>query len=348
MITENFDIDATNSCKGVALILLLWHHLFYETSEYGAVTHQFAILSNVCVAIFVILSGYGFSESFKRKKINYIGFYRKRLVTLFLNYWFIAMIFVPLGILFFERPLSEVYTSHHHVKFVIQMLGLHRFAYYEYGYNATWWYISAFLALTILFPFIYNSVKKYPIITGLLFFGILLPNRSYIPVINTWLLPFSLGIFYSQRNVLEKTSKFLKKTGKLRYLLLFFAIFLSTVLGQNLFFITPIEADWLPGSIIILFIYELVVVYNALKLLLIFLGEHLFNIFLFHTFIYKYYFENFIYSFNNPIIIFIVLLVICILISVLIEKVKNIIHFKGIQRYLAVGRNSRNTCRTAA
>jgi hypothetical protein len=54
-----FGINSTNACKGVALILLLWHHLFYQNPEYGLFVFKFATLSKVCVAIFVILSGYG-------------------------------------------------------------------------------------------------------------------------------------------------------------------------------------------------------------------------------------------------------------------------------------------------
>jgi len=64
----HFSIGSINSCKGIALLLLLWHHLFYQHSEFGHLTYTLAVLSKVCVALFVILSGYGYSESVKSKE----------------------------------------------------------------------------------------------------------------------------------------------------------------------------------------------------------------------------------------------------------------------------------------
>ncbi len=67
---ENFDITATQASKGTALLLLLWHHLFYTHPEYGVFICESAIAAKVCVAIFIILSGYGLSESMKNKSIG--------------------------------------------------------------------------------------------------------------------------------------------------------------------------------------------------------------------------------------------------------------------------------------
>lgn len=53
-----------------------------------------------------------------------------------------------------------------------------------------------------------------------------------------------------------------------------------------------------------------------------FVGNHSFNIFLFHTFIYGMYFREFIYSLKHPLLIWLSLLLMCLNISVLIEKLK--------------------------
>lgn len=58
-----------------------------------------------------------------------------------------------------------------------------------------------------------------------------------------------------------------------------------------------------------------------------FLGNHSMNIFLFHTFIYVFYFHDIVYASENPISQYLVLLVLCILISMLIEKIKIVIGF---------------------
>jgi len=69
---------------------------------------------------------------------------------------------------------------------------------------------------------------------------------------------------------------------------------------------------------------------NAKKIMQI-LGKHSFNIFLFHTFIYYYWFRNLLYSLNNPILIFLTLLVVTLVISVGMELVKNYIGYYKLQ-----------------
>lgn len=53
------------------------------------------------------------------------------------------------------------------------------------------------------------------------------------------------------------------------------------------------------------------------------------NIFLFHTFIYYYYFRSLIYYSSNPLMIFITLLSICLIISIVIEYLKEMLHFEN-------------------
>ena len=78
---------------------------------------------------------------------------------------------------------------------------------------------------------------------------------------------------------------------------------------------------------------SMVMAYKSIKLpdlisnLLEFVGKHSMNIFLFHTFIYYYWFRDFIYASRNPIVIYLLLLLICLLVSVGIELLKKIIRF---------------------
>ena len=329
MNQNNFGINSTNSCKGVALILLLWHHLYYENPEFGLITYKIALLSEVCVAIFVILSGYGLSESIKHKNEGLLAFYKKRFVSLFSNYWFIAIIFVPLGVFFFHITFQSVFLSHPYAKFLIQMSGLHRFFYSEYGYNPTWWYMSVIIPLTFLFPFIYDLVKKYGLTVLLCFFCLLLPipKGPNFSVINVWLLPFALGIYLSQNNYIEAASNKIRKFGRLRFILLGLIIILAAISRSNLTILNGTKIDWLFGITVILFVFELTTSFIVFEKFFGFLGKHLFNIFLFHTFIYRFWFSSFIYSFENSILIFVVLLIICLSISLLIEQLKKILYF---------------------
>lgn len=95
---QYFSKEKTMIVKGVAIILMLIHHLFYD---YGNI-ENFSLLfdnleadfwvtssyiSKVCVAIFAVLSGYGLSKSYKRKgENNLIEFVIKHIKSLLYIY----------------------------------------------------------------------------------------------------------------------------------------------------------------------------------------------------------------------------------------------------------------------
>ena len=67
---------------------------------------------------------------------------------------------------------------------------------------------------------------------------------------------------------------------------------------------------------------------------LVFLGKHSMNIFLFHTFIFLYYFHDEIYYSENPLVIFLTLLFSCLIISVGMEYVKEIIKYDSFTSWI--------------
>lgn len=86
MSPKSLSIQDSNVLKGVALILLLWHHLFYVDNgmysdikvwDYGVV-NQIGQLGKVCVALFVFLSGYGLIVSTDPLTFKARLFYVKR------------------------------------------------------------------------------------------------------------------------------------------------------------------------------------------------------------------------------------------------------------------------------
>lgn len=68
----------TSILKGIAICAMLLHHLFYENPEYGRFVWHLALLGKVCVAIFLLLSGYGLTIQMnklldKAKNVNLGG-----------------------------------------------------------------------------------------------------------------------------------------------------------------------------------------------------------------------------------------------------------------------------------
>lgn len=156
-------LSDTTRVKGVALLLLLWHHLFYigsaQYTEYVVagvpLIQQSALAAKVCVALFVLLSGYGLAVQAQRNPLPYIPFLRKRLKKLFVNYWMMWLLFVPIGFLFFGWTLQGIYGNHAWLKLIVNLTGLQR-AFGFHGINPTWWFYSLIILLYLAFPLLHR------------------------------------------------------------------------------------------------------------------------------------------------------------------------------------------------
>ena len=213
-----FDKRQTNIAKGIALLLLLWHHLFYNNPEYysrfislfpikGIPMECFiADFCKVCVAIFLFLSGYGLFKSYStylnkntiKGKVPIkvvVKYIYKHFIKLLSDYWFIYIIFVPLGLFFGHSVL--VYFGINPIYYIADFLGL-SYLLFEYNatMNATWWFMSMILLFYLLFPFLYR-VQKYSselllIISVIILFCPLIPDFRQIKL---WLCPFVFGMY---------------------------------------------------------------------------------------------------------------------------------------------------------
>lgn len=335
---NEFSVRDTNIAKGIALCLMLVHHLFYKDYIYVSdiyiyghqICNTLSYYSKVCLAMFVILSGYGLNEVTKRNKISIKNFYKNYLLKLYLNYWVIWVIFLPVGVIVFGRSLIQVYGNNHIlIKMIINMLGLQVFFGFD-GYNPTWWFMSIIIPLYIVFPFLKTLIYKYKeymllICFLLMFTNISLWRLNLSAVLDDSILPFALGIYLSMNNcfVYIKNFKFRVKYLKtLLYLLILLFIIYWRRFG---IIVSGTKIDSVFGFLIIIIGYEYLSKGNVLYTFLMFIGKHSSNIFLFHTFIFLYFFHDFIYWFKYPIIIFFVLLFICLGISMIIERIKDVL-----------------------
>lgn len=145
-------LSQTSSLKGIALIALLVHHLFYlRTGKYDDIHltgdlylfNQIGLVCKVCVALFVFLSGYGLTVVADRTgSINNRVFYVRRFTKLMSNYWLIWLFFVPVGIFFMGRTFPNVYADHSIGLCLLADLAGLSLALGVPSYNATWWFYS--------------------------------------------------------------------------------------------------------------------------------------------------------------------------------------------------------------
>ena len=149
----------TKIIKGVAICLMLYHHLFaypnkvldgnvfislYTFGETSLSTYigQFG---RICLPMFVFLSGYGsYLSSLKSSKLqSMIG---KQILGVYKHVWMVFFLFIPVSVLFFGMrpdPLQR--------ELIYNFLGL------SYSFNKEWWFIVPYVLLLLVFP----AVKRF-------------------------------------------------------------------------------------------------------------------------------------------------------------------------------------------
>lgn len=168
-----YDVGETNVAKGVAVCLLLWHHLFYEHPEFGSLVHQTGKQAKICVAMFVFLSGYGLM---KTRALGWSGTVW-RFSKIFVGYWTVLAVAVPVSCAL-GRGFAEVYPNGWFPGFLWQVFGLHCLAgvYPEvFGFNPTWWFMSLLIPLYAMFP-LFARLARHPgwlvgVAAGMSFWG---------------------------------------------------------------------------------------------------------------------------------------------------------------------------------
>ena len=200
----HLSVQNSKALKGLALMLLLVHHLFWIsnglyddiTVAHHGVINELGKSCKLCVAIFVFLSGYGLTRQAKQKGGNHslAAFYRHRLLKLLINYWFIWLLFVPIGVFVFGRTFEDSYHEWCVLKGIIDFVGLAFFVGF-FGYNATWWFMSCIIILYLLYPILYKMTKSHRDLTIIGSVAImLLPVPLIQYEIIRYVPPFILGI----------------------------------------------------------------------------------------------------------------------------------------------------------
>lgn len=201
-------ISDTNVLKGIALLLLLAHHLFYVDNGLYSECHiagfplvcSIGQYSKVCVALFVFLSGYGLMA--KEQANGGMGsvwqFYRHRFSKLYTGYWYVWAVFVPIGYFVFHRTFADAYPQHTLVMLVLDFLGLINCT-GHLGYNGTWWFMSCIILLYLLFPLLYRALEKcWPLAVFAACILTYLPFSAGIGPIRYYIVAFVLGMVYSK------------------------------------------------------------------------------------------------------------------------------------------------------
>lgn len=350
-IDYRITLNETNVIKAVAICAMFWHHLFFQNPEYGLIIHKLALTGKVCVALFVFLSGYGMAVQYQKclKNIDFgmncklcelrgrIYFLLRRFLKFYMNYWAVFLITVPLGVFLFGRTLADVYGSDSSLglSLLSDVWGLRGLE----SYNITWWVNRLFLALWLFFPFLYWSMSSKFVSAWmliLLYFdpgSILYPLNFIASGLSTWLISYALGIFLAVNGIAINNT--LNKVNRYVFFVLVFVAALTFLYMRNNYVFScflGVKGDPFIVVFLSLAVVCLCRMTNQKFSALAFVGKHSMNMYLMHTFVFGYFFHDFIYGFKYPILIFVVLFLISLLLSIIVEFMKNRLEFYQLQQ----------------
>ena len=346
----------TLALKGIAIIMMMFHHCFSRKSKFKNFTVSFwpfneafvvdlSLTFKICVSIFVFITGYGLILSLKKLNSKYdwtkkeiIKWTGNRLIKMLAGFWIIAIIsYVTCQIIdgrtvkvFFEDGIAYGI-----IKLVLNFFGMSDL-FGTPNFNSAWWYMNVAVLFILSVPLFAKLFKKYNYISILLLV-IFMPriirweydNSCYI----SFLFPLLLGMIFAEKNLMVKIANFnINKNIYVNKILKFIIETILIIILYKLYVELPQGKFWeirygIIPVVLMCYLYEFLLDLPILKNILIFLGKHSMNIFLVHEFIRTYYLNEWLYTFRNWIKIAIILLVISLLISIILELLKKAIKY---------------------
>lgn len=334
----NFTKEHTQIAKGMAIILMLIHHLFafpnriLTKQSYKSlllinglqIEYYIGVFGKICVAMFLFLSGYGlYIITSKNNKFS-IKDAIIRISRLYINYWTVFLIFIPIGFIFFGRTLNIK-------EFILNFLGL------SSSYNGEWWFFRLYVELILITPILKIIVRDklylsfiniimlvllskvinkiffylYPIkyITDTIIYN------DLISLLN-WQSCFFMGYICAKFKLFTKIKEYMKIyniDNKFIYLLMMLLVFFIRYKRSSIFIDSILSG---------IFIFAIVnILYDSkLHKLFVVLGENSMNMWLTHSFFCYYYIQSIVYKPRISVFILIWLIVLSLLTSLIIKR----------------------------
>ena len=221
--------EETKVVKGVGILCMFFHHLFYKADIYAEFVfsgliydaeHTMMIASDmkVCVAIFSLLSGYGMAMKASQTELNYgnIGskYYKgiiKSYLELIKDTFFLMIVVIPVSCIFeLPRQPKTIWGGglDNLVKGMLSnMFGIAGFI----GINwfiRSWWYLKVAILFFLLFPIVFEISKfkygKIGIVLSYVFIIIATDINLLRDNIWRYLPPFYFGIVMAEWGIFER------------------------------------------------------------------------------------------------------------------------------------------------
>ena len=356
-----FTKEHTMQMKGIAIIILLFHHCFLNAQRWATVPYEklattkgwgyypisfapfsshtiqyLASFSKICVAMFVFMTGYGMWVSYEsqKKKTTMSNYIKKRMVTLMTGFLIIFVVTEVLAI-----PTGRFIEVYGHdfrsvVYMIIDALGLAKLLGTPL-FCLTWWYMSLAIVFIMSFRFVHSIMEKYQWVVVVA--SIIVPRAcgfGQSTDLFRYLLAYTLGMYFAQHDLLARIKeKFMEQNveGKLLSLIVSL-IGLAVIIKcrQNAWIGWKYLDFWDGFAAMYVIIISYIYILNGKWIVkgLGFLGKHSMNIFLIHSFYRDVFFHEFTYSFYYAWLDYIVLMAISLVTSIVLEWFKKLIRYE--------------------
>lgn len=160
-----FNRDDTKALKGIAIIMMLLHHLAGFTDRYPMGFEKFngskwfieegfltrlAFNMNFCVALFFFFGGYGIYKRLEKGSFNLTS----SILGLLKKYWKIFFIFVPVGFIFFSRKGENIsaLASRYNFNTIRELITIliSNFTLLSDSANSEWWFMKTYICALLM------------------------------------------------------------------------------------------------------------------------------------------------------------------------------------------------------
>ncbi|MDE6025507.1 MAG: acyltransferase [Lachnospiraceae bacterium] len=354
-----FSKNDTQAVKGLAICMMLFHHLFLAASRFEGFdvdfapfgeenVVEFAATFKVALSMFVFLSGYGLFLSYNNLAKKGVDGQKSgkwcivRLFKLMSGFWCIYIICFVWTMLIDRLPIEKYYRGKGLIRGTMYCL-FDFFGFSDLLETPTlcgaWWYMSAAVAFILLIPILYHMSQKiswFPI----LIMAFLLPrmiNEGYMGGNNAFTVfpSLILGMMFADYEIFEHIGAKLQDMGKMKAMLLCWAVALMGLVVAYLFWTEFKRAEiWGINCNLIPLIYIFFVKYCLMPLkginnFLEFLGKKSMTIFMTHSFLRARYLEVWIYSRGHFLMVFLALFVSSLILAILVDAIR---HVMGVEK----------------
>lgn len=324
----------TTAVKGIAILLMLWHHLFLNTMAYGALTHSLAVVFKVCVALFLFVSGYGLTKQYSQLEKPYfkntVKFLLRRYINFFLSYWFCFVLVVVVGNVC-GYSFSEAYPVGRNLLKCVLLDAAG-----QMGYNSylnPWWFNKMIIQLYLVFPILFLIISnKYLSWVGLALIIVVQLYAKSIPgnmffIVEGGLPAFYLGMFCARCRVVPEANN-----GKWRPLLLFAGLLVCV--GLAILHLRVVKAPYVAVLLRALMAFCVIVAYKSIGdkhiSVLEFVGKYATIMYLIHMLFIKL-LSGVIYGMKYSVLVFVVLVAICLVTAMLIDALEKLSRYDRLR-----------------